>query len=173
MTSRTYVGMELLLMERKKQDIYGQPARKICQTIREKYGRVEKREKYYHAGKGDWIKHSISADRQHTAKPAKSFKQLRENPQKYDGVKAAKMGNIKAGTTLKGRDGRAWKINSKKKSGKQYVYSLTTKGANMKLTGNEFSKKLTTGDLRYVKLLIEDMKSETGRITSNYVKAFK
>jgi len=171
--SSVHLEYELLKLEKQNAEINGLPVTRICKIIRAKYGKVERKGKYYHAGKGDWIKHSVSQDRTQKAKPAKSIKQLQKYPQSYDGIEAAKIGTVKAGTTLKDREGRLWKINSRKKSGNNTVYSLTTKGSNMKLNSTDFSKKVVIGDLKYMKLILDDFSKEQQDISKNYSKAFR
>ena len=45
-----------------------QTAKQAKSAITRKYGKVRVSEKYYHAGNGNWVRYSLSADRRKTAK---------------------------------------------------------------------------------------------------------
>jgi hypothetical protein len=68
-----------------------QTAKQAKSAITRKYGKVRVSEKYYHAGNGNWVRYSLSADRRKTAKGKRHLEDIEKNeskwmkhPHKYD-----------------------------------------------------------------------------------------
>lgn len=80
-----YTGNQLLeLKENKQKATRTQTGAQAVAAITKKYGSVIPSAQYYHAGKGSWIKYSLSADKKKTGKIAKSKETWATHPYKYD-----------------------------------------------------------------------------------------
>jgi hypothetical protein len=66
MSSKLFRGSKILALERSKKShklLRSQTAKQAANTIRTKYGKIEKDGEYYHSGKGNWVQYSEKRDR--------------------------------------------------------------------------------------------------------------
>ena len=65
MPSLLYTGRTIKKLARTKK--YGSQFKVAVRVIRKKYGKVVDSAYYYHRGKGNWVKYSLSRDRAHVS----------------------------------------------------------------------------------------------------------
>ena len=130
-----FSGRQIRLLASKGDKVTrSQTATNAIKAITAKYGSLKDEEKYFHLGKGNWRKYSLSNDKKRTGKLAQSKEEWRQQPHKLDfqGIDTKVEGS---GVKKKTRTATQRKAKSVKPATPKRVLSVTSLKQSSRLSG--------------------------------------